>query len=282
MTFPGTLLKSQNLFARKELGQNFLADPKTAEMIVRRAGFKPDDTVLEIGPGLGSLTVHAARSVKRLIAVEKDTRLIEPLKSELADLGITNVDILNADILKVDIPALADGKKLAVLGNLPYNISSQVLFRLVEERDWISQAVLMFQTELAVRITSPPGGRDYGRLSAVMQYCSTITTVADIAPHLFFPKPNVESRVVKVMFSPRGPETQEEERFLFKVIKAAFSKRRKTLRNSLAGPELGITSQAAGSLLEVAEIDPSRRAETLSIDDFKRLAVSLAQAGITG
>lgn len=279
MTYPGKLLKTEKLFAKKELGQNFLADPKTAEMIVRRAGISAEDLVLEIGAGLGALTVHAARQAGRVIAVEKDTRLVELLRSELESQGLSNVEIINADILKLDISALSGGKKLIALGNLPYNISSQVLFRLVEQRDVVKKAVLMFQMELADRITAPPGGRDYGRLSAVIQYCATITTVADIAPHLFFPKPAVDSRVIEVEFFDGGCIDLDQERFLFKVIKAAFSKRRKTLRNSLAGPELGITAAQAGQALETAGIDPARRAETLSVEDFKSLALSLARQG---
>ena len=267
-TYPGVLLKTSRLFAKKELGQNFLADPQSAAMIVDRAGIQSHDTVLEIGPGLGALTVHVARKAAHVYAVEKDTRLIPLLTGELAAAGIDNVTVMNQDIFKVDLAALAGDNPLVVLGNLPYNISSQVLFRLVENRQKVSRAVLMFQKELAQRITAPPGGRDYGRLSVVMQYCSRVSTVADVGPHLFFPRPVVESRVVAVDFFDTMDLPWDQEQYLFRVIKAAFSKRRKTLKNSLAGAELGIDTGQAGKALEAAGIDGTRRAETLTVAEF--------------
>ena len=267
-TYPGVLLKASSLFAKKELGQNFLADPQTAAMIVQRAGIKKEDTVLEIGPGLGALTVHIAKQASHVYAVEKDTRLIPLITGELEQAGIDNVTLMNEDIFKVDIPTLAGNGKLLVVGNLPYNISSQVLFRLVENRSVVPRAVLMFQKELAQRIVAPPGGRDYGRLSVVMQYCSRVTPVADVKGQLFFPKPEVESRVVAVEFFENIQFPPLQEKYLFRVIKAAFSKRRKTLRNSLAGAELGINASRAAQALEAAEIDPVRRAETLSVEEF--------------
>ncbi|GAB6143866.1 16S rRNA (adenine(1518)-N(6)/adenine(1519)-N(6))-dimethyltransferase RsmA [Desulfocicer niacini] len=267
-TYPGVLLKSSSLFAKKELGQNFLADPQAAAMIVNRAGITKQDTVLEIGPGLGALTVHIAKQAARVYAVEKDTRLIPLITGELGRAGADNVTLINDDIFKVDIEALAGEGKLLVVGNLPYNISSQVLFRLVENRSVVSRAVLMFQKELAQRIVAPPGGRDYGRLSVVMQYCSRVSTVADIGGQLFFPKPEVESRVVAVDFFEKIQFPADQEAYLFRVIKAAFSKRRKTLRNSLAGAELSINTTQAAQALESAGIDPTRRAETLTVDEF--------------
>ena len=267
-TYPGVLLKSSSLFAKKELGQNFLADPQAAAMIVQRAGIKKEDTVLEIGPGLGALTVHIAKQAAKVYAVEKDARLIPLITEELEQAGVDNVTLINEDIFKVDIRALAGDGKLLVIGNLPYNISSQVLLQLVENRDVVPRAVLMFQKELAQRIVAPPGGRDYGRLSVVMQYCSRVSTVADVGGQLFFPKPAVESRVVAVDFFDTVQFPPDQEAYLFRVIKAAFSKRRKTLRNSLAGAELDINTTQAAQALEEAKIDPVRRAETLTVEEF--------------
>ena len=230
MTYPGTLLKSKKLFAKKELGQNFLVDQGAAKKIVTRAKIAEKDVVLEIGSGLGALTVPVAAKAAKVYAVEKDTRLLELFSQEITTAGITNVELINQDILKMDISSLFLGEKLVVVGNLPYNISSQVLFMLVENRQWIKRAVLMFQKELAVRIAASPGGRDYGRLSAVMQYCSKITALTDLGPNSFFPKPEVSSRVVEVDFFESTPLSLEKEVFFFKVIKAAFSKRRKTLK----------------------------------------------------
>jgi len=279
MTYPGTLLKGNNLFARKELGQNFLADPNAAQMIVNRADIFRDDLVLEIGPGLGALTIPAAKKAKKVYAVEKDTRLSPLLREELASAGITNAEVITGDIMNIDIPLIAGREKLVVIGNLPYNISSQILFRLVENRSRVKKAVLMFQKELAQRITAPPGKKEYGRLSAVMQYSSTVTPLADLGPKLFFPKPDVESRVIEISFFDTTPLSPEKETFLYRVIKAAFSKRRKTLRNSLAGKELDITAEDAVLALEASGIDPARRAETLNVDDFTALSRELWKIG---
>ncbi len=275
MTYPGTLLRKEKLFAKKELGQNFLADPKTAEMIVNRSKISKNDTVLEIGAGLGALTVHAAKKAAKIYAVEKDKRLIKILTDELESVGIVNVELINQDIFKVDTKELGFGRKLIVLGNLPYNISSQVLFKLVKERNNIKKAILMFQKELAQRIQASCGGRDYGRLSVVMQYCSKIKNIADIGGHLFFPKPEVESRVIELSFFETTCFSGEKEDFFFKVIKAAFSKRRKTLRNSLAGNELDIDSKTAAQILKQTGIDPVRRAETLDVNEFIDLTRTL-------
>lgn len=271
-TYPGVLLRQHQLFARKELGQNFLADPGTAEMITDAAEIRDTDTVMEIGPGLGALTLPAARKAGRVIAVEKDARLIPLLQAELDRAGITNVSVVHQDVLKADFSEPAAGARLVVMGNLPYNISSQVLFRLVENRAMVSRAVLMFQKELAERIVSPPGNRDYGRLSVVMQYCAEVETVLDIPGKRFFPKPEVASRVIRVRFFEERLLAPERERHLFRVIKAAFSKRRKTLKNSLAGPELQMTPAQASRVLARAGIDEKRRAETLDVPEFMELA----------
>ncbi len=366
MTNPGTILRASQLFAKKELGQNFLADPNAARRIVNLARIKHEDTVLEIGSGLGALTVHAAKQAKKLYAVEKDHRLIEHLKNELSAAGVSNVEVINQDIFKVDIQAMAnpcadtnrniydnvdvnadvdadkdadkdadvdvdadkdkdvdadkdkdvdkdadkninintdtygdrdedvvgDGdrdeyinansgssprNKLIVIGNLPYNISSQVLFKLIDNRDVISRAALMFQKELAQRICAPPGGRDYGRLSAVMQYCSHVSVLTDVGAKVFFPKPDVESRVIEVNFCKEDLLPPEKELYLFRVIKAAFSKRRKTLKNSLTGADLALSKDIVEKALNLADIDPIRRAETLSVTEFRTLSEAFWQ-----
>ncbi|MBF0572988.1 MAG: ribosomal RNA small subunit methyltransferase A [Desulfamplus sp.] len=331
MTYPGTLLKSSNLFARKELGQNFLADPKAAERIVNLAQISKNDVVLEIGAGLGAITVHAAKHAAKVYAVEKDDRLIQLLKDELSEASVDNVELIHKDIFKVDIESIAKEManinckevyisnenetvkscgtepKIIVIGNLPYNISSQVLLMLVEKRTLIAKAILMFQKELAERICSPPGGKDYGRLSAIMQYCSRVKTLTDVGANLFFPKPNVESRVIEVNFfqtsssynsnlsKPAGDGnidsssnsdsssklysdsynlSPEQEHLLFQVIKAAFSKRRKTLRNAISSSELKIDKSLTEKGLELARIDPERRAETLDVAEFIDLTLS--------
>lgn len=265
-------MKSANLYAGKEMGQNFLSNPGTAQMIVDQADISKDTRVLEVGPGLGGLTLPLAKAAGQVVAVEKDKRLIPILEKELSEAGISNVRIINRNILKTDIREIAGDDRLVVMGNLPYNISSQVLFQLVKNRAVVDRAFLMFQKELAVRLVAVPGGRDYSRLSAVVQFASRIHHVADIGPRCFFPKPDVDSTVLRFDFFQTADTDGEKEDVLFDVIKAAFSKRRKTLRNSLAGGELGFNKAEAGQLLEQAGIDPARRAETLGVKEFVALA----------
>ncbi|WP_020589147.1 16S rRNA (adenine(1518)-N(6)/adenine(1519)-N(6))-dimethyltransferase RsmA [Desulfobacter curvatus] len=268
MTHPGELLKKNGLYAGKELGQNFLSNPATAQMIVDRTGVDKETTVLEIGPGLGAITLPLARACKRVVAVEKDRRMIPLLEGELADEGICNVTIINGNILKTDIREIAGTEKIVVIGNLPYNISSQILFQLVTIRQVVTRAFLMFQKELAQRLLSSPGTKDYSRLSAVVQYASKISRVADIRPNNFFPRPEVDSTVLRFDFFETKGMGEKDEILLFSVIKAAFSKRRKTLHNAMSGGELGLTKKIVGIALENAGIDSSRRAETLSVQEF--------------
>lgn len=275
MAHPGQLLKKQKLYAGKEMGQNFLSNPATAEMIVLRSGISRENRVLEIGPGLGALTIPIARRAGSVIAIEKDRRLIPLLEEELEAENITNVRVIHQDILKTDFKEMAGDEKLVVMGNLPYNISSQILFSLVKARAVIEKAFLMFQKELATRIIASPGGRDYSRLSAVVQYAADIAFIADIKPASFFPKPDVESTVLKFEFLDSPDISPAMEDFLFAVIKAAFSQRRKSLKNSMAGGELGLDKQVVISALNQASIVPERRAETLSVKEFKALAAAV-------
>lgn len=274
MTHPGQLLKNANLYAGKELGQNFLSNPATANMIVEKTGIVKTDQVLEIGPGLGALTIPLAKAALHVTAVEKDSRLIPVLQQVLDDENLNNIDIINKDILKINFSGIATktGKKLVIIGNLPYNISSQILFRLVEQRFSIEKAFLMFQKELATRIIAPPGKKDYSRLAAVVQYASDIRFVADIGPSSFFPKPDINSTILQFNFFHKKELDQAQEKILFKVIKAAFSKRRKSLKNSMAGGEFKFEKSFVIAALEKAGIDPARRAETLNVEEFKSLA----------
>lgn len=268
MTHPGELLKKNGLYAGKELGQNFLSNPATAQMIVDRTGVDKETTVLEIGPGLGAITLPLARACKQVVAVEKDRRIITLLEEELAGEGICNVTIINQDILKTNIREIAGTEKLVVIGNLPYNISSQILFKLITIRQVVTRAFLMFQKELAERLLSSPGTKDYSRLSAVVQYASKINRVTDLRPNNFFPRPEVDSTVLRFDFFETQGMGEEDETLLFSVIKAGFSKRRKTLHNAMSGGELGLTKKIVGIALENAGIDSSRRAETLSVQEF--------------
>jgi 16S rRNA (adenine1518-N6/adenine1519-N6)-dimethyltransferase len=279
MTSPRVLLNAWNLRPKKRLGQHFLADPSTAEMIVRRSRITSKDAVLEIGAGLGALTIPAARIAGCVYAVETDPRLTQLLKTELLVNQLANVEIIEKNILHLDIRSLAKkwDRRLIVMGNLPYNISSQVLILLVEGRHYVNRAILMFQRELARRITAGPGSKDYGRLTVMLSYCAEIKSIATIAPSLFYPAPKINSEVVEVNFNISRVYPPHDETMLFQVIKAGFGNRRKTLKNALSASGLHIDPQIAHRALTAAGIDPSRRAETLGVSEFVALQISLAR-----
>ena len=275
MTAPRTILNAWALHAKKQFGQNFLSDPSTPDMIVRKSGITSDDVVLEIGAGLGALTIPLARAAGAVYAVERDNQLVPLLRNELLAANVIDkVEIIHEDILQVDLPAIADkhNRKIRVMGNLPYNISSQILIWLVKSRHAVDKAVFMFQKELAERIAAPSGSKDYGRLSAVIQYCAAIKSIARIDAAQFFPKPQVDSEVIEILFNNEPPFAADDEEFLFSVIKAAFCQRRKNLKNSLTGSQLDMDQDLIMKALEEASIDHHRRAETLSIEEFVRLS----------
>ncbi len=275
MSHPASILRKESLFAGKELGQNFIVDSASARRIVDRSGIKHTDTILEIGAGLGALTRCCAPVAEKVVAIEKDSRLIPILKREIAGEGLGNVHVVHADFLKLDIRKYAETKKLVIMGNLPYNISSQILIKLISERRYIKKAVLMFQKEVAQRISALPGSRDYSRLSAVIQYCASVTDIVDMKPACFFPKPDVDSRVVLIMFHDVCVFDYRTEAFHFEVIKAAFSKRRKTLKNALSSAGLPVSQEGVTQALDVAGIDPQRRAETVNPSEFILLTKQL-------
>lgn len=277
MTSPKILLSSWNLHPRKRLGQNFLSDPSTGKMIVERSQITSEDNVLEIGAGLGALTIPLAIQANKVYAVEKDPNLIKLLTTELLKNDLSNVVLIQEDILKINLMDIFnnEGRKLFVTGNLPYNISSQILVQLINQRRFVVRAVLMLQKELTQRLVSKPSCRDYGRLSVMLQYCADLKSLAHVKAAMFFPKPKVDSEVLELRFKENPANVVSDERFLFVVIKAAFGKRRKTLRNSLSGSELQINAKTAGQVLELSGIDPRRRAETLSILEFISLSNNL-------
>ncbi len=274
MTSPRILLAAYNLHPKKQLGQHFLSDPSTAKMIATLSGITSEDVVLEIGAGLGALTIPAAKTARKLYAIEKDRRLIDLLKTEILANRLSNVELMEEDILKFDIKKLAEntGQKILIIGNLPYNISSQIIIRLIKFRSVVIRAVFMFQKELARRITAQPGCKDYGRLTVMLGYCTKIKKLADIKAHQFFPKPKVDSEVLEIKFLETIKYPANDEALLFRVIKGAFCQRRKTLKNALAGSELNIDAKTAQNMLDKADIDSSLRAEALTISQFVTLS----------
>lgn len=279
MTSPKVLLNAWNLRPKKKLGQHFLTDPSAAEMIVRLSKITAEDTVLEIGAGLGALTIPAAKASRHVYAVETDPQLIQLMKSELAVHKLDNVEIIQKSILGVDLGSLAEkiDRQLIVIGNLPYNISSQILIQLVQARSHVSRAILMFQKELARRLRAIPGNKDYGRLTVMLAYCAEIKSVAKMSASHFYPKPKVDSEIVEINFNISREYPAHDETMLFKVVKAAFGTRRKTVKNALLTGGLQIDSRLAREALIAAKIDPGRRAETLSVSEFIALQISLGK-----
>ena len=279
MTSPRILLAAHNIRPKKQMGQNFIVDPGFTEKIVKLAEILPEDIILEIGAGLGALTIPLARRAQKVFAVEKDRQIIPILNLEILVSGLTNISIIEKDILSVDVKALVEdmGGKIVVMGNLPYNISSQILVQLVRSREGISRAVLMFQKELAQRITAETGCKDYGRLTVMLRYCSDIKKLFNAKASLFFPKPKVDSQILEVKFRKKIEHEATDEQFLFKVIKSGFGNRRKTLKNALSASDLNIDSNTATMVLEKSGIDPIRRAETLTVEEFVRLSNTLIE-----
>ena len=273
-----SLGSGEDLRPKKWLGQHFLVDAGVTERIISSAGFQPSDVVLEIGPGQGALTLPLSRTVSHILAVEKDLRFTEFLRKKISRLGISNVTLVNHDILSFDfndIPFPPSGK-IRVIGNLPYNISSPVLEKLIQNRERLAQAVLMFQLEVAKRLTASPGNKDYGALTLLIQYHATSTPLLKVSKSAFYPIPKIDSMVVELNFERPYPGSAVGEADFRNVVKGSFAHRRKTLLNSLKGflpewtPDIllkGITS---------CGIDPKRRAETLHMDEFLRLAGTLA------
>jgi 16S rRNA (adenine1518-N6/adenine1519-N6)-dimethyltransferase len=274
MTSPRALLTAWDIRAKKQLGQNFLNDPNLARAIVEKASLDSDDVVLEIGPGLGAITVPMANAAGRVIAVDKDGRIIELLRTELMTARIRNVEIREADILRVDLASVCRdaGRPLVVMGNLPYNISSQVVVQLLHARRCVDRAILMLQKEMAQRLCAGPGSKDYGRLSVMLGYCARTQVLMPVRASLFFPAPKVDSTVIRIRFTDPPPVRADDEGLLFRVVKAAFGKRRKTLRNALSQSELALDAETCGRMLTEAQIDPMRRAESLSVPEFVRLS----------
>lgn len=260
---------------KKSLGQNFLTDPHYLRRIVETAGVGPDDQVLEIGPGLGHLTRELAARAGRVLALELDARLVPVLSREFA--GRPAIRILEADALAYPYDELDGSWK--VVANLPYYISTPLLQRFISFRRKFSSLTVMLQKEVAERIVAPPGGKDYGFLSVLVQYYTLPRTAFMVPAGAFTPRPKVDSAVVHLAVLPRPAAPAGDEAYFITVVKAAFSQRRKTLRNALG--QLGLTRAALDLAERRSGIALSRRAETLTVADFSTLADLLRQAPVT-
>ena len=261
------LLKYYGLRAHKGLGQNFLQDPLALERIVEVAEIQPTDTVLEIGPGLGSLTRYLAASAKEVVAVELDTNLLPPLKKILSPYD--NIRLIHGDILKLSPSELLDEANYVVVANIPYYITSAVIRHLLENDKKPRRIVLTVQKEVAQRICAKPG--DMSLLALSVQVYGKPRIAARISAGAFFPAPKVDSAVLTVDIYPTPLIKPNLLNTFFQLIKAGFSQKRKTLRNSLSSG-LHISPVESADLLTRANIDPQRRAETLSIEEWERLS----------
>ena len=277
MNSPKTLLKAWGLRPRKSMGQNFLTDPAVAASILDGSQFGETDSVLEIGSGLGALTIPLTRRVKQVFAVEPDRQIAKLLRTELLASGVTNVEVIEEDILSCNIADLSTsaGGSLKVIGNLPYHISSQVVVYLVKHRRYVSRAVLMFQKEVARRLLAEPGTKAYGRLSVLLGYCSRAGLLIDVPASSFYPKPNVDSAVVTIDFLDALPFSATDESLLFALVQAGFGRRRKMLKNALKAKRLDISTRRLESAFRDSEIDERRRAETLRVEEFVHLSNTL-------
>ncbi len=259
----------ENHRPRKRFGQNFLRDRSVIERIAESSGAGPKDRVLEIGPGMGALTEILAERAGKVLVMEVDRDLVQRLRK----MDLPRVEIHEGDALRLDWNALLTEPPYHLVANLPYNISSQILFRILDHRLLFNRLILMFQKEVGDRICAPAGSRDYGILSVFCQLWFDIRKVVRVSPGSFFPAPKVHSLVLS--FEPlSGPRVDiPEEEFFRRVVKGAFSQRRKTLKNALVGA--GFDSFGLEEALRSAGIDPRRRAETLNLEEFAALARAL-------
>ena len=267
------ILKTFNLRADKRLGQNFLVDEQIAKQIIAAAELSAEDTVLEVGPGIGTLTQALAETGAQVVAVELDRRLLPVLAKTLA--GYDNIEIINEDILQLDIRKAVPQENFKVVANLPYYITTPIIFNLLEQKLPMERLVAMVQKEVAERMVAKPGGKDYGALSVAIQYYTEPAIAFVVPPASFVPPPSVDSAVIVCKRRQEPPVQIVDEKLFFRVVKAAFSVRRKMLSNALKN--MGIDNEQAAAWLELAEIDGKRRGETLSLVEFAALTNTFAK-----
>ncbi|MGP1434245.1 MAG: 16S rRNA (adenine(1518)-N(6)/adenine(1519)-N(6))-dimethyltransferase RsmA, partial [Catonella sp.] len=273
--------KKYDFTFQKKFGQNFLIDTHVLEKIVDAADIGKDDLVLEIGPGIGTVTQYLCEAARQVIAVEIDRKLIKILKDTLS--AYDNVEVINEDILKVDITALVEeknnGKPIKVVSNLPYYITTPIIMTLLEKRVPVTDMTLMMQEEVARRMQAAPGNKDYGALSLAVQYYSVPYIAAFVPQNCFMPRPNVGSAVVNLKCHEKPPVEVMDEELMFKLIKASFAQRRKTLQNGLTNSaELDFTKEEiTEAILKMQELlgmkqNPLIRGETLTLKEFACLS----------
>ncbi|NLM42408.1 MAG: 16S rRNA (adenine(1518)-N(6)/adenine(1519)-N(6))-dimethyltransferase RsmA [Clostridiales bacterium] len=267
-------MKKFNIKASKKYGQNFLVDRTVLERIVDTSSIDAESMVLEIGPGLGTMTRLLCERAGKVLAVEIDKDLIEPLNINMS--GYNNFKLINADIMKLNLKKLFyenfGEKKIKVVANLPYYITSPIIMKLLEEGTNLDTITIMVQKEVAQRITASPGNKDYGVLTLSVQYYAIPEMVHIVPPEAFMPMPAVDSAVVHLKIREKPPVSLTNETLFFQVIKAAFNQRRKTLLNALKGSHIKLDKDDIEEVLSQCGIDTKRRGETLSMDEFAELS----------
>lgn len=269
------ILQKYQFNFQKKFGQNFLIDTHVLEKIVSAAEVTKDDLVLEIGPGIGTLTQYLCEAAREVVAVEIDRNLIPILEDTLS--AYDNVTVLNEDILKVDLNALVQekngGRPIKVVANLPYYITTPIIMGLFESHVPLQSVTVMIQKEVADRMKAAPGTKDYGALSLAVQYYADTYLAANVPPNCFMPRPNVGSAVIRLTRHTECPVTVQDEAFMFKLVKASFGQRRKTLVNGLSNsPELTVSKEAILAALEQMGLSATVRGETLSLEQFAKLS----------
>lgn len=267
------ILNKYKFVFQKKFGQNFLIDTHVLDKIIQAAEITKDDFVVEIGPGIGTMTQYLAAAAKGVAAIEIDKALIPILQDTLSDYD--NVTIINQDVLKVDLRKLAgemnDGKPVKVVANLPYYITTPIIMGLFENHVPVESITVMVQKEVADRMQVGPGTKDYGALSLAVQYYARPYIVANVPPNCFMPRPNVGSAVIRLTTHREPPVQVCDEALMFAIIRASFNQRRKTLQNGLGHvPELGITKEMTVSALEQMNLSPSIRGEAMTLEQFAR------------
>ncbi len=275
------ILQKYQFKFHKKLGQNFLIDPHVLDKIIQTAGITQKDTVLEIGPGIGTVTQYLSEAAARVIGVEVDKNLIPILADTLE--GYDNVKIIHADILKLDLHKLAeeenDGRPMKVVGNLPYNITTPVVMQLLEEDAPVDGITVMVQEEVADRMQAGPGTKAYGALSLAVQYYAQPYIAAYVPPNCFIPRPKVGSAVIRLTKHEKPPVQVKDEKLMFRLIRASFNQRRKTLVNGLANAEnLSFTKEEIQEALTSLGMDEQVRGETLTLQNFADLSNYLGAA----
>ncbi len=269
-----SIVRKHDIKAQKKYGQNFLTDDGVLDEIVEAAGVCDKDHIVEIGPGLGALTKRLAEKASHVTAIEIDTQMI-PVLDEVLE-GFDNTRVICADVLKTDMKEIADtypGEDVKVVANLPYYITTPIVTSLLESGINYKSITVMVQTEVAERMQTGPGSKDYGALSLAVQYYSKPEIMIDVPPECFYPMPGVGSSVIRLELYEEPPVKVSDPEFMFRIIKASFMQRRKTLQNALQNnPETKISRDRTAEALEKLGVDPMIRGEALSLEQFAQLS----------